>query len=202
MSSFSILTVCTGNICRSPLTQQLLEAGLSHYPEVHVSSAGTGALVGQHMPDQAQVLARDLGIAEPDLHIARALTLEQLREANLVIALSREHRRSIVEMLPRGARHTFTLRELSRLLTDASDEEFSGMLTVAPNDVVGRLDELVEIAASRRGMVPPPESPDDDDVIDPYRRDDSVYRASAAQIEPAVAVLLAQVERAVSGGRN
>jgi len=196
MASFTILTVCTGNICRSPLAEQLISAGLTAYPDVEIASAGTGALVGHHMPDQAQVLARDLGIGSPESHVAKALTVDQLREADLVIALSREHRRAIVEMLPRSARHTFTLRELARLLSDVGDEEFSEMGALDPSDITGRISELVEIAASRRGMVLPPESPADDDVVDPYRRDDAVYKLSAAQIVPAVGVLLAQIDRA------
>ena len=200
MASFSILTVCTGNICRSPLTQQLLSAGLSDFPDVHVASAGTGALVGHQMPEQAQVLARNLGIDAPDLHEARALTLEDLDKANLIIALSREHRRAIVEMLPRRARRTFTLRELARLLTDVGEEEFIGTVKLAPDDIVGRLDELVEIAASRRGMIPPLELPDGDDVIDPYRRNDAVYLETVSQILPAVRVVLAQINRSVVAG--
>lgn len=200
--TFSILTVCTGNICRSPLTQQLLQAGLSHLSGVTVSSAGTGALVGFPMPDQAQVIARDLGVVSPELHVARAITIEQLREASLVLALSREHRRAIVEMLPRGARHTFTLRELERLLTGVSDSDFDAMRDMDPDDVDGRLNELVEVAASRRGRVLPPDSPEDDDVIDPYRRDDAVYRVSAEQIVSAVDRLLEQVELTTRMGRG
>ncbi len=42
---FKILTVCTGNICRSPLAEGLLRKVLRGLP-VEVSSAGTGALVG------------------------------------------------------------------------------------------------------------------------------------------------------------
>ena len=202
MASFSILAVCTGNICRSPLTQQLLEAGLAEYPDIDVSSAGTGALVGHHMPDQAQMLARDLGVSAPESHIAQALTVEALRSAGLVIALAREHRRAIVEMLPRGARHTFTLRELARLIADVGDEDFAELQTLAPDDTAGRLRELVEVAASRRGQVPPPESPEDDDVIDPFRRGDEVYTESAAQILPAIKVLIAQIHRATSPGRG
>jgi protein-tyrosine phosphatase len=167
-----------------------------------VSSAGTGALVGFPMPDQAQVIARDLGVVSPELHVARAITIEQLREASLVLALSREHRRAIVEMLPRGARHTFTLRELERLLTGVSDSDFDAMRDMDPDDVDGRLNELVEVAASRRGRVLPPDSPEDDDVIDPYRRDDDVYRVSAEQIVSAVDRLLEQVELTTRMGRG
>jgi len=197
VTTFSILTVCTGNICRSPMAQQLIENGVKAIESVTVSSAGTGALVGQPMTNQAQAIARELGATDPSAHVARSLTLDHLREADLVLALSREHRRAIVEMLPRAARHTFTLREFARLLVDVDNDDFDSIGALAADDVPGRLAELVEIAASRRGAVLPPSSPDDDDVIDPYRRDDATYRASADQIVPAVGVLLAEFERAM-----
>lgn len=192
MVTFSILTVCTGNICRSPLAAQLLRAGTSQWPEVVVSSAGTGALIGAPMTDQMQVLAREFGADQTVVHAARALTVEHLRDADLVIALSREHRRTIVELLPRGARHTFTLRELARLLTGLTGEDLADIAAIDASDITGRLRELVDVAASRRGVAPPPESPDDDDVVDPYRQSDDVYRQSADQLVPAVTTVLAQ----------
>ncbi|WP_446668297.1 arsenate reductase/protein-tyrosine-phosphatase family protein, partial [Klebsiella pneumoniae] len=44
----SILIVCTGNICRSPIAERILRSLL---PEKRIDSAGTGALV-DHPADQ------------------------------------------------------------------------------------------------------------------------------------------------------
>ncbi|MEO8284563.1 MAG: hypothetical protein ABI568_14370, partial [Pseudarthrobacter sp.] len=43
-----ILTVCTGNICRSPVAERLLQAGLEQVKPgaFRVRSAGTRAMVG------------------------------------------------------------------------------------------------------------------------------------------------------------
>ncbi len=198
MSRFSVLTVCTGNICRSPLAEQLLRAGCAQWPEVVVTSAGTGALVGEPMTDQAQALARRYGGAAPEGHRARQLAVEQLRDADLVLALSREHRRTIVQLYPRATRHTFTLREFARLVTDTTDDDLAQVDALDRADLAGRLVELVELAASRRGVVVPPDSPDDDDVIDPYRRPDDVYQLSADQLVPAVNSVLSQFARAAA----
>jgi protein-tyrosine phosphatase len=198
VTDFSILTVCTGNICRSPLAEQLLRAGTAQWSDVFVASAGTGALVDHLMTDQAQLLAREFGATDSHSHVARALTVDQLRGADLVIALSREHRRSVVELLPRGVRHTFTLRELARLLTNVPDEDLSAIAELDTTDVAGRLSALVDVAASRRGMVEAPEAPEDDDVIDPYRQHDDVYRQSADQLVPAVTTVLSQFARALT----
>ncbi|WP_232466244.1 low molecular weight phosphatase family protein [Diaminobutyricimonas sp. LJ205] len=195
MTEFTILTVCTGNICRSPLAEQLLRAGMAHWSEVSVASAGSGALVGKPMTDQAQALSSRFGATDAAAHIARALTVEHVRAADLILALSREHRRAIVELLPRASRKTFTLRELARLIADVPAEELEHAARLDSSDVAGRFAELVDVAASRRGLVAPPESPDDDDVIDPYRQPDGVYEASAQQLVPAVQTVLAQFAR-------
>ena len=54
---FRILTVCTGNICRSPVAERLLQAGLGD--AVAVSSAGVRAVVGDPIhPGMVALLER------------------------------------------------------------------------------------------------------------------------------------------------
>ncbi len=196
--SFSILTVCTGNICRSPLAEQLLRAGLAPWPGIAVASAGTASLAGHPMPEQAQNLSREFGGAHPELHTARDLAPTHLREAGLVLGLAREHRRDAVQMLPKALRRAFTLREFARLSEGITDTDLAAAAALELSDHSGRLAVLVEVARSRRGMVLPPAHPDDDDVIDPFRRSDAVYRASADQLVPAVKVIVAQFARALA----
>ena len=195
---FSVLTVCTGNICRSPLAEYLLREGLSRWQEVDVSSAGTGALVGHAMTDQTIAIAQRYGATEPDRHRARLLETEYLRNASLVIALTREHRREIVGMLPRGSRHTFTLRELARLLAAIQVSDLETLAGLPLEDTAGRFEELVQVAASLRGYVAPPADALDDDVVDPYRRGDDIYELSAAQLVPAVRTILERFELAAT----
>ena len=195
---FRILTVCTGNICRSPLAEYLLRDGVQRWPLVEVASAGTGALVDRPMTDQTIAIAHGLGIAAPEGHRARMLDINHLRDANLVIALTRSHRSEIVGMLPRGSRHTFTLRELARLLEAVQTADLETVAGLPLEDTVGRLEELIRIAASLRGFVAPPDEEIDDDVIDPYRRSDDVYETSAAQLVPAVHSILGRFELAAS----
>lgn len=44
--AFTILTVCSGNVCRSPMARLLLQKGFSPLLAVTVHIAGTIALVG------------------------------------------------------------------------------------------------------------------------------------------------------------
>lgn len=61
-----ILTVCTGNICRSPLAAELLASRLDPQNFI-VESAGTSALVGEQMPDPAIEIATRLGARAPNI---------------------------------------------------------------------------------------------------------------------------------------
>ena len=98
--SFRILTVCSGNICRSPLAEQLLRAGLAGIDGVSVGSAGTVALVGEGMTPEAQGLSVRFGAADAAAHVARLLDEQAIRDADLVLGLAREHRRAVVELVP------------------------------------------------------------------------------------------------------
>ena len=56
----SILVVCTGNICRSPIGERFLRRAL---PDKKIDSAGTGALVGHCADDSATRIAEKHGIS-------------------------------------------------------------------------------------------------------------------------------------------
>ncbi|MCP5602776.1 protein tyrosine phosphatase, partial [Klebsiella pneumoniae] len=51
----SILVVCTGNICRSPLAERILRKSL---PGKKIDSAGTNALVGHPADSSAEHIAQ------------------------------------------------------------------------------------------------------------------------------------------------
>ena len=196
MTDFKILTVCSGNICRSPMAEQLLRAGLNAYPGVIVASAGTIGLVGERMDARALNLATSFGVTDAASHVARELNEQQIREADVVFAMSREHRRAIVQLHPRSSRYTFTIREFARIASEITDIDLSDAASLPGEDVAGRFAVAVEAAASLRGIVTPPENADDDDVVDPYRRADEIYVLSGRQLVPAVQGTLSLFERA------
>ena len=201
MSEFQILTVCSGNICRSPLAEQLLRVGLSTWSDVTLASAGTIGLAGQPMPDQAATLSRRLG-GDPTTHAARVLAPDHLMSANLVLAMSREHRRAIAELVPRAIRYTFTIREFARLTANITDSDLEDAAALPAADITARFQTLVPLAASQRGAVPPPAFAEDDDVVDPYRRSDDIYAESAHQLVPAVEQVVSLFSRAASIGQR
>lgn len=195
---FTILTVCTGNICRSPLAEQLLARELADIPEITVESAGTYAMVGSSMQEKSQAIARELGVPDPGTHRARQMTSSILESADLIVALARDHRRAIVEESPRVARRVFTLREFARLVAVTTDEDLAFEITAAPDsDTVSRLRAAVSAVVAGRSVSFPPEDLSEEDVVDPYGRSDETYALSTSQIVPAVNAMSALLHRAV-----
>ena len=91
---YRIITVCTGNICRSPMAELMLtrafeEAGMAD--DVEVDSAGTtGWEAGRPIDERAATKLSELGI-ESHLHRARRFEPEWYRERDLILALDLDH---------------------------------------------------------------------------------------------------------------
>ena len=119
-STFTILLVCTGNICRSALAERLGRAYLDERlgaaaGSIRLVSAGTRAVIGSGVhPSTALVLA-GFG-AEPGDFRAQQLTEALPARADLILTMTRGHRQDVLALAPRGLARTFTLREAAALL--------------------------------------------------------------------------------------
>ncbi len=191
-SRLTILTVCTGNICRSPLAEVLLRAELEPLG-VRVHSAGTHALVGHGMPEPALELAVQEGV-DADVaaaHRARYLVEPLLADADLILTMAREHRSHVVKMMPNRLRRTFTVREFARLASTLPSAQAQAAAEAAGDAPRERFAAVLQAVNDQRGITPA--SGEEDDVIDPYRRSRETYARSAAELTPA----LIEVERIV-----
>ncbi|MCE8052161.1 low molecular weight phosphotyrosine protein phosphatase [Halomonas daqingensis] len=94
----SILVVCRGNVCRSPVTAAMLQRRLPH---CRVASAGLAALAGRGVAPEALHLAEADGIDVRE-HRARQLDDQQLAEADLVLVMSEGQRREVTERWPQA----------------------------------------------------------------------------------------------------
>ncbi|WP_022878266.1 protein-tyrosine-phosphatase [Microbacterium sp. B19] len=182
--TFTILTVCTGNVCRSPFAEVDLERYLKDL-DVRVTSAGTGALVGEPVPEPGQRLAREMGIDLSE-HRGRQMLESDVQEAGLILALTREHRKAVVSTSPAALRRTFTLREFARIADHFAAEAGTTPAGDENSSDEDRLTSLVAFSARVRGTIPPPAENEDLDITDPFRQPDSVYRESYDAISRAV----------------
>lgn len=83
----TILVVCTGNICRSPIAEGLLKTAL---PGKTVLSAGTMAMVGDGADPMSIEVSAANGL-DISAHRAQQLTLPLLQAADLVLTLDGSH---------------------------------------------------------------------------------------------------------------
>jgi protein-tyrosine phosphatase len=92
----SVVFVCTGNICRSPIAEKVFAAELERAglaEGVRVSSAGTGDWhVGAPADERASAVLRAAGY--PAEHRAHQVDAEMLA-ADLIVALDESHRRAL-----------------------------------------------------------------------------------------------------------
>jgi protein-tyrosine phosphatase len=106
----SILVVCTANRCRSVMTQALLMLRLG--AAARVRSAG---LLERGLPPPPETVAAMAGYGlDVAGHRSRIVTAGELRSADLVLAMAREHVRHAVVAEPPVWPRTFTLKELLR----------------------------------------------------------------------------------------
>jgi protein-tyrosine phosphatase len=179
---FSILAVCTGNVCRSPAVERLLASQLG--PSISVSSAGTHALVGHPISEPMAALLRQAGV-DPEPFQGRRLSVEMLKEADLILVMTRAQRGLVVELWPAAVRRTFTLREFARLLSWVDPSALPAETTA------DRLRAAIPLAAAERGRER--RSPEEDDVTDPFRLSNTVYADSFVQITTAVDSILHRI---------
>lgn len=117
-----ILTICTGNLCRSPmaeglLRQRLLEEGIGHH---RVLSAGVWAVNGHPASDHAiAVMAeRDIDIRD---HIAHTVNASDIAEADLILVMTKEHRQILRNTWPQYEWKIYLLSEMIGKRKDVRD---------------------------------------------------------------------------------
>ncbi len=91
---FHVCVVCSGNICRSPIGEQVLRAAIAQAglaDQVRVSSAGTGDWhVGNAANHRAVRVLRAAGYPEHD-HVARMISQADLDDVDLALAADYGH---------------------------------------------------------------------------------------------------------------
>ena len=150
----AILMVCTGNVCRSPmaaglLRQRLTREGLTG--KYSVRSAGTWALDDRPASEHAVAVMAERGVDIAD-HSARTLRSADIAEADLILAMSREHEQMIVHTWPQYRWKVRLLSEMVGKRRDVKDpyglpiEEYRACASVIDDYLERGFERILELA--------------------------------------------------------
>jgi protein-tyrosine-phosphatase len=109
-----IVTVCTANICRSPMAAGLLQHALAGQPEplksLKVVSAGVAARSGELVSANSVTALKKAGIDIAGLR-SQPLSAKLAQEASLILCMTESHRAMINLTLNPPPRHIYLFRE-------------------------------------------------------------------------------------------
>ena len=127
---FHIMVVCTGNICRSPMTVGMLRHFLAEKFKkiITVASAGTDALHGNQATVFAIQAMQYYGIDISD-HRARRLSRSMVVEADLILAMEKYHLKIIrgMQIFGAGKAHLLSRFDNTRKPYDMQDPIDGGL---------------------------------------------------------------------------
>src|SRR6476646_5072325 len=111
----TVLFVCTGNVCRSPMAEGLFRHVVQGRGQYRVISAGLGAMEGQPPSPYAVQAVKELGI-DISAQRSRMLTSQMVDEADLILGMTHSHLDTVMMLYPHAAEKVFLLREFDDAL--------------------------------------------------------------------------------------
>jgi protein-tyrosine phosphatase len=143
----TILFICSGNTCRSPMSEALarkviakkLNVGEEDLEKkgISVLSAGAFAMPGSRATPQAVEAVRALG-ADLSKHRSRLLTVELIHQADHIFTMSRAHLEAVLALVPSARDKVTTLKP------DGDIEDPIGLDVSVYQQLAGELEKLIE----------------------------------------------------------
>lgn len=142
----NILFVCTGNTCRSPMAQALLEdIAKERDLDIAVKSAGVFAFDGQSVSQEAVQALEEEGI-DISSHRASMIHRELLEDSDLILTMAKSHKEALISKYPFLREKVFTLKEYAYGIEEDILDPFGQGLDVYRNtkaEIKRALDEII-----------------------------------------------------------
>lgn len=108
----NILFVCTGNTCRSPMAEGLVK-GIAEKENKNIValSAGLFTAPGARVSPEAVNAVKDLGGSDISAHLSRPLEIAYVEAADVVLAMTEDHKKILLRQFPFDQHKIFTLGE-------------------------------------------------------------------------------------------
>jgi len=145
------------------LFKNMLKSEQDTLKDINVRSAGTCAWDGHSASNQAIEVLREKGIDIKN-HRSTPLTPKLIKESDLILTMTYNHKMAVLHMCPESENKVFTLKEYV-----LNDGEKSLISELSPQSV-------------------------DYDIKDPFGRNIDVYRKSAEEIEENLKILIKKIK--------
>lgn len=142
----SILFVCTGNTCRSPLAEGFFRQAVAERDDFEVASAGLAACPGGKMSEESAALLRARGVEMEEFR-SQPVTPELIERATHVFAMTQGHLDSLEQMFPEFEDKLFLVCEFSESVN-------GGLGGDVPDPIGGGVAAYEEVAATLDRAIP------------------------------------------------
>ena len=147
-SDLTLLFVCTGNTCRSPMAEQIFNEqarGLS----AHAISAGLNAKAGSPINPQASDALVNLGYV-PTSHSSTLVSTEAVEEADVILTFTQDQKDEVAKRFPAAVEKLFTISEYANTEIGKSEDVADpyGKSAEVYKETAETIDSLVELIVS------------------------------------------------------